>query len=170
MSTISAEQPAKAARGNGEFLALIARAIVGGLFVISAIGKIMAPEEFAKEIREYEMLPLAITNAIAYILPWIELFAGAMLVLCMWRKESRGVIALMLLVFTIAKTVTYAQGKVIDCGCGGQIEFLKYIYNSPQGIVTNLILLALLCVDHRAQRLSAAAKSGPRDESTAAGE
>jgi hypothetical protein len=71
-----------------------------------------------------------------------------------WRKEARLIIATLLVVFTVAKAYTYSQGKDIDCGCGGGIAFLKYIYNSPQGIVTNLVLLTLLGVDFCAARRS----------------
>ncbi len=136
------------------FSALLARLVVGGLFLISGVGKIIAPEEFAEEIRAYEMLPVVMTNGLAYILPWVELLAGLLLVICVWRKEARLIIAVMLVVFTVAKAYTYAQGKQIDCGCGGSIVFLKYIYNSPQGILTNVVLLGLLAVDWRAARFS----------------
>ena len=132
--------------------ALVARVVVGGLFLISAIGKIMAPEAFVEEVRAHEMLPIVMTNSVAYVLPWVELFAALLLVMSVWRKEARFLIAALLVVFTIAKVYTYAQGKVIDCGCGGQIAFLKYIYNSPQGILTNIVLLLLLWVDRQASR------------------
>lgn len=133
---------------------MLARALVGGLFLISGVGKIMAPDQFVEEIRAYEMLPTVATNSVAYILPWLEFFSGLLLLIGLWRKEARFIIAAMLIVFTVAKAYTYAQGKVIDCGCGGSIAFLKYIYNSPQGILTNLVLLTLLWVDRRAERLS----------------
>ena len=150
MSSPSVENP----RHGWKLSALVARASVGGLFLISGVGKIIAPEEFAEEIRAYEMLRVEMTNGVAYVLPWVELLAGLLLVICVWRKEARLVIAAMLVVFTVAKAYTYAQGRQIDCGCGGSIAFLKYIYDSPQGIVTNIILLALLCVDRHAERLS----------------
>jgi hypothetical protein len=93
-------------------------------------------------------------------------------VICVWRKEARFIIATMLLAFTIAKAYTYAQGKQIDCGCGGSIAFLQYIYNSPQGILTNVVLLALLWVDWHAARLSrgaaAALGTGPGVEAAQA--
>jgi uncharacterized membrane protein YphA (DoxX/SURF4 family) len=132
----------------------MARLIVGGLFLISAVGKIMIPEDFAEEIRAYEMVPVVATNAVAYILPWLEGLAGFLLIVGVWRSEARLVIAAMLVVFTIAKAYTFAEGKRIDCGCGGTIHILKYIYNSPQGILTNLVLLGLLWIDWHAQRLS----------------
>ncbi|MFQ5806939.1 MAG: MauE/DoxX family redox-associated membrane protein [Phycisphaerae bacterium] len=150
MSTVVAETP----RHDWRFFALLARAVVGGLFLVSAVAKIIAPEQFAKEIREYEMLPIITTNAVAYVLPWVELLAGVLLVVGVWRKEARVIIVALLVVFTIAKTYAYATGKEPGCGCGGNIQVLKYIYDIPQGILTNLILLALLWVDRRAERFS----------------
>lgn len=149
MSTSPVERP----RGDWKFFALAARTLVGGLLVISAVGKIMAPEQFAGEVRKYEMLPLVTTNAVAFVLPWMELFGGLLLITCVWRKEARFLIAALLVVFTIAKTCAYATGKAPGCGCGGNIAVLNYIHDIPQGILTNLILLALLGVDRHAQGL-----------------
>jgi uncharacterized membrane protein YphA (DoxX/SURF4 family) len=129
-----------------------ARALVGGLFLVSAYGKIVAPQRFAEEIRAYELLPVIGTNLLAYTLPWVELLAGLLLVICVWRREARAIIAALLVVFTFAKAYTFARGLDIDCGCGGGVEVLRYIYDSPQGILTNLVLLALLGVDWRAGR------------------
>ena len=144
--------PTESRARNGALLPLIARAVVGGLFLVSAYGKIIAPAQFAEEIRAYQMLPAISTNVLAYVLPWVELLAGLLLVICVWRREARFIIAALLVVFTIAKAYTYARGMDIDCGCGGGVEILKYIYNSPQGILTNLVLLGLLTVDWRAER------------------
>lgn len=136
----------------------MARAVVGGLFLISAVGKIIAPQQFVEEIRSYEMVPIFATNALAYVLPWLELLVGLLLVICVWRKEARLIIAALLVVFTFAKAYAYfVNGVVTGCGCGGGIEVLEYIYNPPQGLITNVVLLALLGVDWRAERLARAA-------------
>lgn len=137
---------------DGRFAALVARVLVGGMFVLTAIGKVRYLPEFVKEVRAYQMIPLEWTNSVAYVLPWVELVAGLLLLACLWRREARFVIAALLVVFTLAKTYTYAIGLEIDCGCGGDIVILKYVFNSPQGILTNLVLLALLVVDWRAER------------------
>jgi uncharacterized membrane protein YphA (DoxX/SURF4 family) len=159
VSNLPPEKP----RRDWRLFALIARTIVGGLFAISAFGKIEEPGQFAEEIRAYAMVPVATTNAIAYVLPWIELLAGLLLISCLWRREARFIMAVLLAVFIIAKGYTFAQGKTIDCGCGGSVAVLKYIYNSPQGILTNLVLLALLGVDRRAERLARAAQRASRE-------
>lgn len=146
--------PTESQDRNRALAATVSRAVVGGLFLVSAYGKIIAPQQFLEEIRAYEMLPVVSTNVLAYTLPFVELIAGLLLVICVWRREARLIIAALLVAFTMAKSYTYARGLEIDCGCGGGVEILRYIYNSPQGILTNLVLLALLWVDRRAERLS----------------
>lgn len=126
--------------------------LVGGLFILSAVGKITAPSTFAEEVRDYQMLPIVATNAVAYILPWVELFAGLLLVTTIWRREARLIIGVLLVVFTLAKSWTYLQHIDIGgCGCGGSFAVLNYIYDTPQGIFTNIVLLGLLWLDCRAQ-------------------
>jgi uncharacterized membrane protein YphA (DoxX/SURF4 family) len=137
-----------------KLFALLARLIVGGLFVVSAVGKIMDPGAFADEVRDYQMLPVMATNIVAYLLPWLECFAGLMLMTTFWRKEACGIIATLLIVFTCAKAWTYTQGiDIRGCGCSGGLAVLDYIYDTPQGILTNVVMLALLWADYRVQRL-----------------
>jgi len=132
---------------------LAARLVVGGLFILAAIGKIQDPSKFVSEIRQYQLIPIAATNSLGYMLPWLELLSGVLLVIGLWRVEARLVIAAMLVVFTAAKAYTFAKGMQIECGCGGSFTFLTPIFNNPQGIATNVVLLGLLAVDWQAQRL-----------------
>jgi uncharacterized membrane protein YphA (DoxX/SURF4 family) len=131
--------------------ALVARVLVGGLFLLTGIAKIIGLERFVEEVRKYDLLPLAATNPVAYFVPWLEVAAGGLLVFGLWRREARIIIAAMLVVFTVAKVYAYARGLNIECGCGGGLVFLKYIFDLPQGILTNLGLLGLLCLDACAQ-------------------
>ncbi len=138
---------------------LLARLIVGALFVLAAIGKIAEPAKFVEEIRKYDLVPFQATRPMAYVLPWMELLAAAFLVLGLWRREVRGILLLLLAVFTSAKVIVYAMGRQIECGCGGGFEFLKPIFDNPQGIATNLFLIALLVVDGVVSRRRVAAKA-----------
>ena len=95
--------------------------------------------------------------------PWLEFFAGLLLVTTFWRKEAYLIIAALLIVFTCAKTWTYAQGiDIRGCGCSGGLAVLDYIYDTPQGILTNVVLLALLWADRRVQRLKQRLTEDPR--------
>lgn len=142
---------------NWRFAGLAARVLVGGLFIVTAVGKIISPLEFAKEIQIYEMVPIEITHAMAIVLPWLEGVLGLLLLSCLWRAEARLLTAMLLVVFTVAKGYAYfALGKTGSCGCGGAIPILDALLALPQGIATNLVLIGLLGLDW-----SAARRTGP---------
>ena len=146
----------KSARANKSirwFLGVVTRGLIGGLFLIAGFGKVLEPRQFADGIRAYELLPASIVLGAAYVLPWLELAGGFLLVIGFGRGVARLLIAVLLVVFTVSKCYALARGLEIDCGCGGDFVFLKYIYNNPQGIFTNLILLGLLGVNWRVDRL-----------------
>ncbi len=134
------------------FVGPLCGAAVGALFVLTGYAKLVEPALFIKEIRAYGILPIGWTNAVAYILPWLEIFAGGLLLLRIWRREARALIAAMLVVFTFAKAYAYFAHQLIECGCGGKFAFLQPIFNNPQGLATNVALLLLVWLDHYAER------------------
>lgn len=148
-TTTQATLPHSASGGSAKasaagLAAMACRVVVGGLFVVTALAKIDEPATFIKEIHNYGLAPYVVVNPMGLILPWVELFAGLLLALGIWRREAGGIVGAMLIVFTIAKAVVYAQGKNIECGCGGHIQVLKYLLGNPQGIATNIALFGML--------------------------
>jgi uncharacterized membrane protein YphA (DoxX/SURF4 family) len=121
---------------------------VGLVFLAAAYGKIQDPARFADEIRGYQMVPVIATNAMAYILPWTELFVALLLLAGVWRVEARVLVFAMLVVFTAAKLIAAAQGLKIDCGCfsGSIAAWTKWLNGWP-GIVLNFVLLGLVALD-----------------------
>ena len=55
--------------------------IVGLVFVAASLYKIASPAEFARIIDNYRILPGIMVNLAAVVMPWLELFAGALLLL-----------------------------------------------------------------------------------------
>ena len=135
--------------------ALIARLMVGALFIYAASGKIFDPMKFAEEVRAYELAPILTTNAIAITLPWLELFAGVLLVIGLWRAEARLIIFLMMVAFTFGKISVEVRGMDIDCGCWSS-DWMESTFRGAWGLVLNLFLIGLLLVDYYGQRLTAA--------------
>jgi uncharacterized membrane protein YphA (DoxX/SURF4 family) len=134
-------------------LAWIARIVVGGLFTFVGVAKIADPLKFAEDIQAYRMAPVEITHATAFILPWIEVLGGVMLVFGPWRGEARFVIFAMTIVFTVAKVVAEARGLRISCGCfGGMLGPLETALSGVNGIVFNLVLCGLLATDFFASK------------------
>ena len=153
---MSARKPESTSRptqrsASWAFGGLVARLLVGGLFIYAAWNKIADPAKFVEEVQAYEMAPLGLTHSIAYILPWLEMIAAVMLIVCLWRSEARLLILGMLVAFTIGKISVEIRGLDISCGCWGN-DWMEGIFSGLRGILLNVALLLLLGVDLIAQR------------------
>jgi putative oxidoreductase len=87
------------------------------VFVIAAIPKIVDPPAFAHMIYNYRLLPGPAINALALVMPWLEMVVGVALILGVWKREAAIVAGILLLVFLVAIGVNLARGHAVDCGC-----------------------------------------------------
>lgn len=90
---------------------------LGAVFLVAALPKITDPPAFAHMIYNYRLVPGALVNGLALVMPWIELVVGILLILGAWRREAALVAAMLLLVFLGAIGWNLARGHAIDCGC-----------------------------------------------------
>ena len=60
---------------------LLCRLILAIIFFYAGIGKITDPGEFAVAIYNYQLLPDIAVNALAVILPWLEIIISTCLVI-----------------------------------------------------------------------------------------
>ena len=99
-------------------LQLVLRLLLGGFFAYASLDKIATPAAFARIVYQWQVAGPLPSNLVAVTLPWIELLAGALLVLGVWRREAASVIALLLVVFLAAAGSVLARGiDVENCGC-----------------------------------------------------
>lgn len=98
-------------------LGLAARLILGVIFIYASIDKIVHPAAFANDIYNYRILPEALINLTAMVLPWLELILGIFLVVGLFREGSVSMVTLLLLVFFGAMVFNPARGLDIHCGC-----------------------------------------------------
>ncbi|MFQ6082029.1 MAG: MauE/DoxX family redox-associated membrane protein [Candidatus Aminicenantia bacterium] len=104
---------------DNKYSILIFRLIVGGVFIFSAIAKIIQPLGFAQDISNYQLFSQDIAFFSALILPWIELLCGLSLISGIAIRGSSFLISGMLIFFITILIITLLQGKQIDCGCFG---------------------------------------------------
>ncbi len=130
------------------YIVLIARVVVGGLFVYAAVTKIPDPAGFAESIRNYGILPVELSNLAGIILPWIEVLAGFGLIIGVWTRASALITTCLLFVFALAVTYAYWTGLDISCGCfgpsegsEGRIDLLTVLREWSLTILSLLILL-----------------------------
>src|SRR5438445_11021800 len=109
--------------------AVLARWLLGVLFVYMGLNKALHPVEFLKLVRQYEMVSSPfLLNSIAAALPWFEVFCGLLLLAGVAVRGTAVVLVAMLVPFTLlilkrALAVAAAQGLAFcmvkfDCGCG----------------------------------------------------
>lgn len=120
------------------------RLLVAALFIYTGWGKLKAPANFAKEIRSYEMVSVDVAQAMAIVLPPLEILCGLFFLTGPFRKETRVLLIGMLIAFNIAKA--YA-GFPEDCGCVPADSPLKFLFAGVNGFVTNCVALGLVFLE-----------------------
>jgi uncharacterized membrane protein YphA (DoxX/SURF4 family) len=99
-------------------LQVLARLVLGGIFIYASLDKISQPLEFAKIIESYKILPLSLISLSALILPWLELFAGICLVSGICVRSATILLSALLVFFILSLGVNAFRGITrISCGC-----------------------------------------------------
>jgi len=102
---------------SNTYLQIALRLIVGGVFIYSSIGKLFSPDEFAKIIYNYDILPLFLVNILAIALPYVLFLAGILLIFGVYKKGNSAIFIGLIFVFLIALIQAYVRGLDINCGC-----------------------------------------------------
>lgn len=149
-------------RVGAESTALLARWLVGGLFIYMGMNKALHPVDFLKLVHQYDLVSVSwLLNSIAAALPWFEVFCGLLLVAGIAVRGSALMLVLMLIPFTL---VVLKRGLAIsaaqhlpfcavkfDCGCGtGEVYICRKL---PENCF--LILLSIWLMTGRGRRLAA---------------
>ena len=96
---------------------LVLRWILGLSFVYASFHKIISPAQLAEVIYGYNLLPDFSINMIAVILPFLELFFGAALILGIYPRTAALGVSFILLNFSLAIIFNTIRGLKFDCGC-----------------------------------------------------
>lgn len=113
-----------------EVLVILARWLVGGLFLYMGLSKALHPVDFLKLVREYDVIHApGLLNSVAALLPWFEALCGLLLLFGVAVRGAALVAVAMLIPFTVlvflrALALSKASGLALcalkfDCGCGG---------------------------------------------------
>ncbi len=147
---------------KAEYAALLARWLLGALFIYMGLNKALDPVGFLKLVRQYELVSnYLLLNSVAAALPWFEVFCGLLLVLGVAVRGSALMLIGMLIPFTIvvfrrALAISAAQGipfcaVKFDCGCGtGEVLIC---WKVPENLI--LLLLSVWLLSGRGRLLAA---------------
>ena len=96
---------------------IVARLTLAGIFIYASLDKIAHPAAFAKDVYNYQILPDALINLTALVLPWLELFLGLCLLAGIWLPGAVLTVNGLMVVFLAALVFNLARGLDINCGC-----------------------------------------------------
>jgi len=102
---------------RNRWVSIVVRIALGAIFIYSAWPKIADPPAFAQMLSNYRLLPDALVNPAALVLPWLEMVAGICLVAGLIRRGAALWIAAMLGLFIGALAINIARDVAVDCGC-----------------------------------------------------
>jgi uncharacterized membrane protein YphA (DoxX/SURF4 family) len=98
----------------------IARVVAAGVFVVAAVPKVADLGAFAEDVAAYRVFPYWSVNAIAAIVPMIELVAAAALLGGLKRRAGAIVLGALTLGFIALIASVIARGIDLQCGCFGR--------------------------------------------------
>jgi uncharacterized membrane protein YphA (DoxX/SURF4 family) len=102
-----------------DVVGLLARLILGGVFLVAGGLKVTSPAVSARAVRAFQILPYDLAGYVGYALPVLEILIGLLLIVGLFTRVSAALGGLMMLAFIIGISSAWARGLSIDCGCFG---------------------------------------------------
>ena len=124
--------------------------LVAAIFIFAGITKVLNPENFAKDIDNYRMLPYLLVTMMAIILPWLEILCGIFLIIRKWEKGAALTLLVLTLMFLIAMSSAIFRGLDITCGCfamtaeGTKVGYTRLVQDSILFMIILLLNFRLL--------------------------
>ncbi len=100
-----------------KYVVLFARLVLGLVFIIASIDKILDPQAFSDAIDNYHITPLALNNFFALIIPWLELIIGICLIFGFLLDGAVFITICLLVWFIFIISQALFRGIDINCGC-----------------------------------------------------
>jgi putative oxidoreductase len=101
------------------------------------------PAEFASDIDNFKILPWPVSVALAFYIPWLEIFCALGLVFRFLYRGALAILSASVVAFTLAIIAAKVRGLDITCGCFGHAS---QRWSFPSHLATNLAILAALLV------------------------
>ena len=122
----------------GRFLWRILDFVLAGIFIYAGALKAIDPVQFANDIDNYKLLPWPVSVALAFYLPWLEIFCALGLVFRFLYRGALSILSASIVVFTLATIAAKVRGLDITCGCFGHAS---QNWNFPAHLALDLAIL-----------------------------
>jgi uncharacterized membrane protein YphA (DoxX/SURF4 family) len=96
---------------------LIIRLYLGVTLIYASLDKIANPDQFARIVYNYRILPEFLINVFAVTLPWVELITGLFLIFGIFIESASLLTSFLFVIFIIAISINLFRGIDLNCGC-----------------------------------------------------
>jgi putative oxidoreductase len=115
--------------------------IIAAVFIYAGALKALDPVQFAHDIDNYKILPWGIGVALAFYLPWLEIFCGLALIFRLFYRGALSILTALVAIFLIATIAAKVRGLDITCGCFGHAS---QNWSFPAHLALDLAILGAL--------------------------
>ena len=128
---------------DNKYIILLARLILGLVFIFASIGKISHPISFAQDIWNYNIISDNLVLISAIIIPWVEFICGLLLISGFFVFETSINLLVLLIIYEIAIVLNMFRGRIFECGCGvfGKNEMIGW-----NVVIRDLILILIALI------------------------
>ncbi len=123
------------------------RLFLGAVFIYASLSKIRFPLDFLKVVYNYRLFPDTLSNLIAIVLPWLELFLGICLISGFMLEGAILLVNILLISFFLAILLNTIRGMNVECGCfdlkenpSARISMIWYLIRDGILVITGLYL------------------------------
>ena len=138
MSPMDAHAAPAACRGWA-ISASVLKIIIGVVFIISSVSKLVSMEAFEMYVYSFGLFPLALNAYVARLVLVLEMILGAALISHRHHRFTLLMTLLFLLAFIFFLTFAHLSGRTDSCHCFGEL----LPFDPVQSIVKNALLVAL---------------------------
>lgn len=136
--------------------------LVAGVFGYAGVVKLLHVDDFAHIIARFELLPVALINPLALVLPAVEVLLAVALFVPMWRRAAWLGMVVACGVFAAVLMSAIGRGIPVECGCFGSGE-KPSIHGAWWALGRDVVLLviAVLCYARHSSDLHLSGNGGP---------
>ncbi|MEP6666349.1 MAG: MauE/DoxX family redox-associated membrane protein [Nocardioidaceae bacterium] len=104
----------RAAARSWSWLSVLARLLVGGVWLLAGALKLADPAVSVRAVRAYQLLPESIVPATGRGLPVLEICVGPLLLAGLATRVAAALSAVLLVAFIVGISAAWARGLQID--------------------------------------------------------
>lgn len=116
----------------------ILRVLLAGVFIYAGAVKLPDIQKFFGDILNYDLVSWDVSIVTAFLLPWLEIFAGLALITGVFYLGGVAICGILSSVFLTAISSAWYRGLDITCGCFGREDNQT---NFPEHITLNAMML-----------------------------